>query len=338
MNTKKRILSFVLVILLLCSLCAALTGCQKNTDGENKYSSIDDFGTAVIGDTTASVLGTLFKETHPDAEIKYFDDNAALCAALRKGDIEAAILDEPIAQNITASYSDFAIFPTKVSSDSYGLLFSDGNALREPFNKYIEMYREDGTLDALHEKWFSKDATIKLIDRESYAVSDPSAETLRVAYDAAGYEPMAYTGEDKLPIGYEIELIYTIAHELNIKLEFVTMNGPALFSALESGKADLAVGNISITDEREENFDFSVPDYYGGTVLLCRKDTIDVQSDPDLNDPSVTIAIQPSTTTGMEAQAKYPNAKYIYVNSDTDGIMQVTSGKADAYAIDRNYY
>lgn len=338
MKTKTRILSFVLVVLLICSLCAALTGCQKNTDSDKKFTSLDDFGSAVIGDNTASVLGKQFKEKYPDAEIKYYDDNAAICAALRKGDIEAAILDDPIARNITASYSDFAIFPTKVSSDNYGMLFADGNPLRESFDKCIETYREDGTLDALREKWFSADTAAKVIDREAYAVSNPSAETLRVAYEPAGYEPMSYTGEDKLPVGYEVEMLYMIARELNLKLEFVSMNSAALFSALETGKADVVASCISITEEREEKFDFTVPTYYGGTVLLCRKDTIDVQSDPDLNDPSITIAIQPSTTTGTEAQKKYPNAEFIYVTNDTDGIMQVTSGKADAYAIDLNYY
>ena len=338
MNTKKRILSFILAVLLLCSLCTALTGCQKNNDSDKKYTSLDDFGAAVIGDNTASVLGKQFKEKYPDVELKYYDDNAAMCAALRKGDIEAVIIDEPIARNITASYSDFAIFPTKVASDSYGMLFADGSPLRESFDKCIETYREDGTLDALREKWFSADAKIKVIDREAYAVSGSSAETLRVAYEPAGYEPMSYTGEDKLPIGYEVELLYMIAHELNLKLEFVSMNSAALFSALETGKADVVASCISITDEREEKFDFTVPTYYGGTVLLCRKDMIAVQTDPELNDPSITIAIQPSTTTGTEAEEKYPNAEFIYVNNDTDGIMQVTSGKADAYAIDINYY
>ena len=338
MHIKKRVLSFVLVILLLCSLCTALTGCQKGTENDKKYASLDDFGAADIGDNTASMLGKRFKETYPDVEIKYYDDNAAMCAALRKGDIEAAILDEPIAQNIMASYSDLAIFPTKVSSDSYGMLFADGNPLRESFDKCIETYREDGTLDALREKWFSGDTKIKVIDREAYAASEPSAETLRVAYEPAGYEPMSYTGEDKLPVGYEIELLYMIAHELNLKLEFVPMNSAALFPALETGKADVVASCISITEEREESFDFTVPTYYGGTVLMCRKDTIAVQTDPELNDPSITIAIQASTTTGTEAQKKYPNAEFIYVTNDTDGIMQVTSGKADAYAIDLNYY
>lgn len=78
------------------------------------------------------------------------------------------------------------------------------------------------------------------------------------------------------------------------------------------------------------------------TFTGCQKKTgpakDDVQKDLNLNDPSITIAIQPTATTGYEAQAKYPNAKFIYVNSELDGILQVTGGKADAYATDINYY
>ena len=338
MKKINRIVSFALIILLLCMLCAALTGCKNNTENEKRFSTIDDFGAAVIGDNTASVLGMSFKEKYPDAVIKYYDDNSSICAALLKGDLDAAIFDEPLAQNISKEYDDVVIFPTKVSSDSYGILFSDGNPLRESVDEYIEKYRADGTLDALREKWITGDASGKVIDREFYAVSDPSADTFRVAYDSAGYAPMSYLGEDKLPIGYEIELLYKIADSLNLNLEFIAMDGAALFSAVETGKADAAIGSLSITAEREELLDFSVPVYYGGTVLLCRKDAIDVQDDPNLNDPSIKIAIQPTTTTGVEASAKYPNAEFLFVNSDADGILQVTSGKADAYAVDLNYF
>lgn len=338
MKTKTRIVSVVLIVLLLCSSFAVLTGCQKDTENEKMYSSLDDFKAAVIGDNTSSMLGEWFKESYPDVEIKYYEDNSSICAALQKGDVEAAIFDEPCAQNISSAHPDLAVFPTKVSTDAYGIMFSDGNALREPVNEQIEKFREDGTLDALYDKWITGDVSGKVIDRASYAVSDPSAETFCIAYDSAGFEPMSYLGEDKLPVGYEIELVYKIAYELNLKLELVAMNGAALFSAVETGKADAAASSLSITEEREEQFDFSVPTYYGGVVLLCRRDSIDVQEDPDLNDPSITIAIQPSTTTGTEASAKYPNAQFLFVNNDADGIMQVTSGKADAYAVDLNYF
>lgn len=337
MITRKRVLSSILIALMLLSLCTALTGCKKSGEEGKHFSSIEDFDTAVIGDNSASVLGVSFNKEHPNSELKFYEDYASMCTALLKGDIDAVILDEPIARNIISTYNDIGIFPTKIVEDEYGILLADGSPLRQQFNACIEKYREDGTLDKLYEKWITGDKDGKVIDEAAYAVSD-SAQVVRVTYDPAGFEPMSYTGEGNAPAGYEIELLYTIAHELNLKLEFITMNAASMFSAVETGKADVIVSSISITEEREEKFDFTIPTYYGGTVFICRKDSIDINVDPDLNDPSIRIALQPTTTTGDEAAAKYPKAKFIYVNNDIDGIMQVTSGKADAYAIDLNYF
>lgn len=338
MVTPKRALSLILAILMLLSVCVAFTGCQKSTKQERKFTSLEDFETATIGDNSSSVLASTYKQGHSDVNIKYYEDYASMCAALLKGDIEAVILDEPVARNITTTYNDIALFPTKVSADEYGIMLSDGSPYLDDFNACIERYREDGTLEKLCEKWITGDKENKKIDVESYTVSDPSAKSVHILYDAAGFEPMSYTGENNTPLGYEIELLYIITHDLGLKLQFTTMTTASMFTALEAGKADGIASSLSITEEREEKFDFTVPTYYGGTVFICRKDSIDVQSDPDLNDPSIRIVIQATTTTGEEALAKYPNAKFIYVNNDIDGIMQVTSGKADAYAVDINYF
>ena len=281
MKRKKSILSLVLVIMVLCSVFTGLIGCRKSNDTEKKFSSVDDFSAAAIGDSTTSVLGKRFKEKHKDVTINYYDDHASMCVALKKGDIQAVILDEPVAKNIAASYSDFAILPEKINTDTYGILFSDGNDMREPFNECIKKYSEDGTLDALYKKWIVGKPEDKVIDYDSYAVSEPSARTLRIGYDIAGFEPMAYTGENKQPLGYEIELLYMIGRDLNIKLEISTVSSASLFASVETGKVDGVVGSISITDEREEKFDFTNPDYYGGTVFLCRKDMLAVQNDPN---------------------------------------------------------
>ena len=58
----------------------------------------------------------------------------------------------------------------------------------------------------------------------------------------------------------------------------------------------------------------------------------------DLNDPDVVIAAEVGTTTESDARSAYPDAQIVYVNSATDGLLAVTSGKADAYAMDLTAY
>ena len=57
-----------------------------------------------------------------------------------------------------------------------------------------------------------------------------------------------------------------------------------------------------------------------------------------LNAPDAVIAAEVGTTTESDARSAYPNAQIVYVNSATDGLLAVTSGKADAYAMNLTAY
>lgn len=58
----------------------------------------------------------------------------------------------------------------------------------------------------------------------------------------------------------------------------------------------------------------------------------------DLNFSDVIIAAEVGTTTESDARSAYPEAQIVYVNSATDGLLTVTSGKADAYAMNLTAY
>ncbi|MCD8104766.1 MAG: transporter substrate-binding domain-containing protein [Lachnospiraceae bacterium] len=66
----------------------------------------------------------------------------------------------------------------------------------------------------------------------------------------------------------------------------------------------------------------------------------DIVSGPDcdLNSSSAVIAVEVGTTTEEASRAAYPDATYIYVNSASDGLLAVTSGKASAYAMSKSTY
>ena len=56
-------------------------------------------------------------------------------------------------------------------------------------------------------------------------------------------------GKDQV-VGSDIKLAQAIANELGVKLEVTTMSFDNVLSSLQSGKADLAISGISVTDER----------------------------------------------------------------------------------------
>ena len=67
----------------------------------------------------------------------------------------------------------------------------------------IQRYAEDGTLEALQEKWLGADESVKTIDVGEY---DAPNGTLRYVHDPS-LEPMSYVGEGGQSLGYEVELV-----------------------------------------------------------------------------------------------------------------------------------
>jgi polar amino acid transport system substrate-binding protein len=71
--------------------------------------------------------------------------------------------------------------------------------------------------------------------------------------------------------GFSIELWKNIAQELNIKTDFKkTDNIADLLNAIKLKQADVSIAAISVTAQREQDFDFSQPIFDSGLQILVR--------------------------------------------------------------------
>ena len=207
-------------------------------------------------------------------DFKYYDDASAAILALQSGTLDAAAHDMPVAQLAVARQPDLALFPETVTPDVYGLGLQKDSPLTDDISAIIERYSEDGTLDALREKWLGADDSKKIIDVGEY---DAPNGTLRYAHDST-LEPMSYVGGNGQSLGYEVELVSLIAKELGMKLEITQTAFNSLIPMLSSGRADIVSGAICITDERRENIDFPTSHYVGGMTLIVRAEDMGLSS------------------------------------------------------------
>ncbi len=332
MKAYKRFAAGILLALMCLSL---FSGCAQRA--EVKFSQLSDFDGKNIGVVTGSVFDTLVSPYVSDAKYLSYTDISGEVAALKKGDIDAMASDLPVARLLVAEHPDLAIFPQVLVEDEYGFALVKGSEYTEKFTQLIEKFTEDGTVDALIEKWFSGDAEKMVIDWSQYNLNDRGNGVLRFTYENT-QTPMSYSGKDGEHAGYEVELLLKIADALDMGVTFSTSNFTGLINCLESGRADVVGGCMSITDERRQAVDFPVTHYKGGVVLVCRGDSLSGAAERNLNSSLVTIAVEVGTTTEAAAKEAYPDAKFIVVNSGPDGILAVTSGKADAFAQDRAAY
>ena len=176
------------------------------------------------------------------------------------------MLDEPLAQLAAAKNDGLKIFEEPVVRDQYGYAFPKGSLLREQFNVVIAKFIEDGTIASLKEKWLGADESIKVLTEQDWPGNQG---TIRYYYDGT-HEPMTYLGSSGEPLGLEIDLMLLIARELDMKVEMTTCEFVSLIAALESGKADVVSGSMSITEERAKRVDFADTHYDSAMVLLVR--------------------------------------------------------------------
>ena len=107
-----------------------------------------------------------------------------------------------------------------------------------------------------------------------------------IAFNAAQAEKVLKVGispfspfvilSDGEPAGMTIDLWQSLSREINAKYEYVVCEGVAdKLKRLEEGRIDIAIGGITITEERESKFDFTHPVYNTGLDIL-----IPIEKDP----------------------------------------------------------
>ena len=101
-----------------------------------------------------------------------------------------------------------------------------------------------------------------------FALSAQAAEKLRVVVKPA--EPFAFE-ENGVLKGYSVDLWRKVAAAAGLDYETrVVATVPELLQAVQSGQADVGVGAISITPDREKLMDFSHPFFKSGLQVMAR--------------------------------------------------------------------
>jgi len=93
---------------------------------------------------------------------------------------------------------------------------------------------------------------------------------LRIGTNAE-YPPFEYKEGDKF-VGVDMDLAVKLAEKLDLKYEITDMDFDALIPSLTNDKIDLALSAITITDERKQQVDFSLPYYVANQVIIGKLD------------------------------------------------------------------
>jgi polar amino acid transport system substrate-binding protein len=118
-----------------------------------------------------------------------------------------------------------------------------------------------------------------------------------IASDAT-FPPMEMVDENKNIVGFDVDLMNAAAKAGGFTVEFKNTAWDGIFAGLDNGKYDAVMSSVTITDDRKQKMDFSVPYINAGQILVVQSKTNGVETLADLK--GKTVGAQIGTTGAFE--------------------------------------
>ena len=182
------------------------------------------------------------------------------------------------------------------------------------------------------------DTSTKDVSNAQKTSTEASNDTMKKPVLVVGME-LAYPpfeGKDAsgAPSGVSVDFMKDFGKAVGkeIRIENIAFDG--LVPALVTGKIDMIMSSMTITDARRETVDFSVPYANAMLALLTKKDAT-LKSIDDLNAEGRTVAVKIGSTGHLFAQKHLTKAKVTALADESACVMEVASGKADGFIYDQ---
>lgn len=156
---------------------------------------------------------------------------------------------------------------------------------------------------------------------------------LKIGYTL--FEPMNYIGEDGELTGFETEFATAVCEKLGVEPEFVEINWDAKLLELESKNIDCIWNGMTITPELQEAISISDPYIKNYQVLVIRAaDAEKYTSTESLAGAKVDAEAGSAGESTVQNDEFLSQATYTSVVKQTDALLEVKSGAADAAVMD----
>ncbi len=124
----------------------------------DKGLTVDDFKKGLkLASQTATTNAQLAEELVGRDNVSLYDTFAGAILALKNGDVSGVVIDGTSAAAYEQEFAgELVIGVTGLQADPLGFVFKEGDPMRDSFNEGLKMIKDDGTLDKLIAKYWSK--------------------------------------------------------------------------------------------------------------------------------------------------------------------------------------
>lgn len=161
-------------------------------------------------------------------------------------------------------------------------------------------------------------------------------DVLVVGMDDA-FAPMGFKDKDGDITGFDVDLAKALGEKLNKEIKFQPIDWTMKETELDSGNIDLIWNGYTITEERKEKVDFSVP-YLKNRQVIVTLSNSGINSRSDLSGKKVGAQDQSSAVSAMEKDDElyetFDGEKAITFEDNNQALMDLEAGRIDAVVAD----
>ncbi|WP_425494823.1 transporter substrate-binding domain-containing protein [Pandoraea morbifera] len=154
------------------------------------------------------------------------------------------------------------------------------------------------------------------------------AGKIRVAI-AMGTPLYSFADANLQPAGSDVDTAKLLAQDLGVKLDIVSVTNAARVPTLQANRADIVVADLSITPERAQVIDFSIP-YAVISIIVGGPKNIVIKGYDDLNGKRVGLTRATVNDTLTTQNAK--GAQIVRYEDDATLITSMVTGQVDIFS------
>ena len=189
---------------------------------------------------------------------------------------------------------------------------------------------EAASSDAASSEETSEAASEETTDEAAGEVTTVNAGKLTMSTNAA-FPPYEMTTDSGDLEGIDIEVAGAIAEKLGLELQVDDMDFDAALLATQSGKSDMVMAGVTVTDERQKVMDFS-DTYAEGIQSIIVPEDSDIASADDL--AGKIIGTQRGTTGYIYCTDDFGEDAVVAYDSGLTAVQALNNGQVDAVVID----
>lgn len=258
----KKIIKAITAAALAAVICTGCSGIKPN-----EVFSVADLNGKTIG-VQLGTTGDIYSTDIEGANIERYKGGADAVQALKQGKVDAVIIDNEPAKVFVSKNDDLTILEEEFALEEYAIAIKKGNTeLTEKINGALAELKEDGTLASIQANWIGENA-----GNSPYITPEgteyPNGELVMATN--AKFPPYE-TLDNGAVVGFDVDMMRAVCDKLGYQLKIEDMDFDSIIAAVDSGKADVGVAGMTVTEDRLKNVDFSDSYTTAMQVIIVRK-------------------------------------------------------------------